>query len=377
MSGKPPSTGRPMRILCYAAVDGTHAGGVQQVVGSLADSLENAGHEVLTVWSEPAENADEGLHVCPLHARTTPYAPHVPARRSHLPSIWRAMRLLARFRPDLVNVHFATRAAHNFLVLRRLFGYRLVLSLHGSDIMKPEPPDAGYLPALLRGADRVTAVSGALRAQAMRLPGSRNVPIHVVPNGIDTRFWRPDGRPSLAKKMPRLVAVGRLEPVKGYDVLLKAVQRLHRRGLPVALALIGAGSQEEALRQQSIDLGLAEAVEFTGALPPEGILEHLRRSDIYVLSSHSEGMPLALMEAMACGLPSVATRVGGIAEFAAGTVPLVPPAQPEALANALEHLLVNPDRAAELGAAAAQTMRERSVEHTNDTYGRLFRDMMG
>lgn len=365
-----------LRILCYAAVDCSHPGGVQRVVSSLSRSLKCAGNEVKTVWSEPADEQVTGHEICQLHARTKDKAPFIPGRRSHIPSLARTAGLLARFRPQIVNFHFVTRAAHNFLVMRKLFGYRLVLSLHGSDILQPWSQDGAYLPSLLRGADAVTSVSGAVRDEAIRRGGMAAGLHQLIPNGIDTGFWSRDAGKQRRPGGLRLVTVGRLEPVKGYDVLLDAIDQLHRRGLVERLILIGSGSQDNALRHQARQLGIEDRIEFAGPLAPEAVRDHLRDADMFVLSSRSEGMPLALMEAMACGLPCVATRVGGVEEFSAGIVALVPPGQAHSLAAAIELLWANPDRVLEVGERGVRRIREYSIGKCNLTYQRLFNEIV-
>lgn len=364
-----------MRILCYGAVDCTHLGGVQRVVTGLGGALRDAGDEVLTVWSAPADRAVDGHAICPLHARTTRLPPFLPRRRSHLPSLARAARLLARFRPEVVNVHFATRAAYSFLVLKRAFGYRLVLSLHGSDVFRPSPQDRAYLPVLLNGADGITAVSRAVQSRALGHSGARAEKVRIIPNGIDTHFWQPAaGRPDPGEG-PLIVAVGRLEPVKGFDVLLTALHRLHQRGVAARLMLIGAGSQEGELRRQAAQLGLERWTEFTGPLAPGAVRERLHAAQAFVLSSRDEGQGLSLMEAMACAVPCVATRVGGVVDYADGIVPLVPPGEPEALAEALRLVLADPVHAAELGALAARKIRDCAIGITNRAYRNYFQEI--
>lgn len=276
--------------------------------------------------------------------------------------------MLAAFRPNVVNVHFATRAAYNFAVLRPLFGYRLVLSLHGSDVMLPTPEDAAYFPELLAVADGVTAVSRALGDAALRLAERETRQLRIIPNGIDTQFWSPGVRRAETGGPLRLISVGRLEPVKGFDVLIEALAELHRRGTAAHLTLIGSGSQEPALRALAVQLGLVEAVEFTGALPPEDVRERFRTADMFVLSSYSEGMPLALMEAMACGLLCVATQVGGVDEITGGFVPLVEAGNFTSLANAIEKNTTKRIQGNALSLAVVSRMADYSADRTNRSY---------
>ena len=215
-------------------------------------------------------------------------------------------------------------------------------------------------------------MSGAVRDAAKKSANLSEAAVRVIANGVDTRFWSPG---ESRARSPNLVSVGRLEAVKGYDLLIDAVYRLHRRGMPVGLTLIGSGSQEPLLRGQAERLGLGGHVRFAGSLDPDAVREQLRESGVFVLSSRSEGMPLALMEAMACAVPCVATRVGGITEFAQGVVPLVEPGNPEALAQTIALLLADPLRGQELGEAGRRKVMGHSIEATNRAYLTYLREI--
>jgi glycosyltransferase involved in cell wall biosynthesis len=132
----------------------------------------------------------------------------------------------------------------------------------------------------------------------------------------------------------RLVSVGRMNPEKGYDILLEALKRLDESGARRwTLEAIGPGPHLELLRARAVELGLADRVTFPGQVPwgPE-LFSRLDRADLYVLPSLTEGMPRAVLEAMARGVPAVATRVGGLPDILDSSV-IVPPGDPVALAG--------------------------------------------
>jgi len=353
------------RMLVHAAVDRRGAGGVQAVVRQLLTGLRGTGQTVFESWSEPGPQPVPGEWDCPLFVRRGADGRPLPGRRTHLPSLARAARGLARRRPAVVNVHFVTEAAYYFLMLRRAFGHRVVLSLHGSDLLRPAAHDRSLLHALLRSADAITAVSDHLCEQVLGLPGIAADRVHRIANGIDTRFWTP------AETTPqgharRIVAVGRLERVKGQDLLLGAFARVHAAYPDARLELIGHGVERDALAAQARRLGIAGQVDFAGDLPAEAVREALRDAAVFVLPSRSEGMPLALIEAMACGAPVVATRVGGVAAVLDDAGLIVPAGSASALADAVLALLADRDRAVGLArdamARAARFSAQRSVE---------------
>jgi glycosyltransferase involved in cell wall biosynthesis len=126
-------------------------------------------------------------------------------------------------------------------------------------------------------------------------------------------------------------------PVKGLDVLLRAFAELSRP--PLTLELIGDGPETPGLRRLADELGMGDRVRFSGRASPPEIAEALRAADVFVLSSHSENMPLALLEALCCGLPAAATDVGGVAEALGDDGSLAPPGDAPALARAIEAVL--------------------------------------
>lgn len=159
---------------------------------------------------------------------------------------------------------------------------------------------------------------------------------------LDDDAFRGDGpRPWTRAEPFRLVTVGGLDqPFKGTASLLHAVAELHRRGATVRLRIVGAGRLMNRLQQSSRDLGIDVAVEFTGQLDRSGVRSALDDSHLFVLPSLTEGLPRALVEAMARGTPAVATQVGGVPELLPPDC-LVPPAQPRALADRIEQFMAD------------------------------------
>ena len=145
-------------------------------------------------------------------------------------------------------------------------------------------------------------------------------------------------------------------PAKGHRTLLEAVRQLHDRGVYLRVTLIGSGPELTRLQNFVAAYGLDHAVTFTSALSHAQTLALLRKADIFALASFAEGIPVALMEAMSLGLPCVSTSVAGIPELIRAGVDglLVPPANPQALADALESLVLDSHLRKTLGASARQ-----------------------
>jgi len=213
-----------------------------------------------------------------------------------------------------------------------------------------------------RLATHVIAVSERVRQSSVALgvPASR---VTVIRNGVDAeRFQGPAAdRAELGVAPGRLVigSVGCLAPRKDYGTLLDAVAALAGRGLEPALVLVGDGDERPRLERRAAELGIADRVRFLGERADVERL--LPLFDVFVLSSRDEGIPNALLEAMAAGRPAVATAVGGTPEVLEDgrTGWLVPPGDPPALAAALATALVDRDEAARRGAAARREVLDR------------------
>jgi glycosyltransferase involved in cell wall biosynthesis len=199
-------------------------------------------------------------------------------------------------------------------------------------------------------------------------------------NGIDLdrfRFEEPGSRE------PTVVGVGRLVEKKGFGHLVDAVEMLAARGRPVRLALIGAGPEEAALRDQVRRTGLADRVDFHGPLPQGRMQDVVRRASVLAApcvvgdDGNRDGLPTVLLEGLAMGTPCVATPVTGIPEAIKDgeTGLLVPEADPQALADALAKVLDDPDRARRIAGAGRRLIEERfDVRRNTADLLRLFRD---
>jgi phosphatidylinositol alpha-1,6-mannosyltransferase len=168
----------------------------------------------------------------------------------------------------------------------------------------------------------------------------------------------------------RLIAVGSLEQkYKGFDVLISALGLLRGRGRDVSLDIVGDGRRRRLLEKRAMAEGLTSSVRFAGRLPgPEAVREKLRTADVFVLPSRTEGLPRALLEAMAVGLPCVATKVGGVPELLPLNA-LVSPGDAQGLAGSIDRLLSDVSAREQQGARnlgvarayGAEVMRARKL----------------
>lgn len=211
--------------------------------------------------------------------------------------------------------------------------------------------------------------------------------VHVVPNGVDARLWQPAANGTAAaregRSRPLLAASGRLNREKGFDVAIRALAALARDGVDAELAVVGDGEERGALAALARSEGVERRVRFTGALSGEALVGAVAAADVYLFPTRrDEAAPLVLPEAMACGLPVVASRIGGIPEVIdrpGVNGILVPPGDEAALAATLRRLLPDREGLRSIGARArervlAEYTLERMVERTLAVYERAIAD---
>ena len=345
--------GRPLSVLHVVAP--AEAGGLESVVRMLAAGLHGRGHSVrvLTVEEAPLRDGhpfasalqDAGVEVVRL-----PLPP-----RAYLRERAAAVELCRRIRPDVVHVH-GERPDVVIAGPGRGLGIPTVSTAHGfsGEGLRRILYDALHR-AALRRHDAVIAVSPPL---LQLLTGRVGVPrerVHYLPNAYDASsaaaLGRREARAALGLPPDERVVcwVGRLSPEKGGDVLVDAVAQL--ADVPFVVSVVGGGPERAALERRAAAHGVAHRFRWHGTV--QGAARLYPAFDAFVLSSRSEGMPIALFEAMAAGVPVVASAVGGVPDVVTpAEALLVAPDQPAALAAAIRLTLDEPREAAARAAAA-------------------------
>jgi glycosyltransferase involved in cell wall biosynthesis len=277
------------------------------------------------------------------------------------------------FRPELLHAHFAREATEKARELSLLTGVPFTFTTHGYDIHRKPPPDFAARAAAARA---VVTVSEANRDYIAKTFGVPRGHIRVISCGVDTERFCPA---ATSPTPPLMVCVARLVKVKNLGLLLEACGELRRRGTPFRCVVIGEGKERPGLEAARARLGLDSLVDLPGAADQDEILDWWRRATVGVLTSENEGMPVSLMEAAACGVPVVATRVGGIPELVADGVTglLTPPGDAAACALALEKVLGDAGLRERMGAAARRRAVERfSVVQATEALLALWREVL-
>lgn len=283
--------------------------------------------------------------------------------RSKVLRVLKAIVTLRRLRPDIVHGHNATSLQYALLA-RRCTSAKIVITCHGRG--KADYKEPG--PEVWSQVDRVVCVSDAVARATEGVPPER---LCVVRNGVDAT---PPSRTRAAVRQElRLgdsftgIIVARIDHLKGHDTLLRAWADLRRSDDTATLLIVGDGAERAAMEGLATDLGINSAVRFLGFR--SDVTDLLGAADVFLLPSLTEGLPLSILEAMAHGLPTVASHVGGIPELVTDGREglLVPPKDVPALAAAIGRMAFD--------AAARQAFAENARERarTEFSFGAMLR----
>jgi glycosyltransferase involved in cell wall biosynthesis len=257
-----------------------------------------------------------------------------------------------------LHIHFCGPVATVGMMASMAWGFSYSLTVHGPDEFYDV--EKFYLKEKVEQAKFILCISNFCRSQLMRLAAPEHWDkMHVVRLGIDPNIFVPTRKESKPDGTLEILCVGRLVPSKGQLILLQACDLLHGRGYSLRVRLVGAGPDSEHLQAFAREKGI-EAV-FEGAKSHDETRQLLGHADIFALASFAEGVPVALMEAMAMEIPCVSTRIAGIPELIRDGLDglLVPASSVEALASALERLIEDPGLRQSLGAAGCKRVLER------------------
>jgi glycosyltransferase involved in cell wall biosynthesis len=395
--------GRPLRVCIVTAYVTQHSiGGMQQHTDDLARGLVAAGHDVTILTAraplEPAPPENVAFEMADAEPPASVYD-----RRWGEASARLFMRLHAKQPFDVV--HSEGAGARGLVNHRLDTRVPVTVMYHGNWLgfvraelrasVSGHPRWLRMLKAFRHSFDMSRIHFGQGHWQAFRrlesmVPSESHVDdtvrshllsrerTHVVPNGIDVRLFHPGRNPGFRDRIGvpadalLLMTLGRLAPDKGLDRALRAFAVLPRQD--VYLAVVGEGEQESELRRLAERLGIAARVRLPGPVPQAEASDTLRAADVFWFPTvRDEAAPLVVPQALACGVPVVASRIGGIPDAIRGGEEgiLIPAGDPDALAAATVPLLAHEEARLRIGAAgrrraveefSIETMVERTVE---------------
>jgi glycosyltransferase involved in cell wall biosynthesis len=356
-----------MKILFINSEYPPVGGGAGKASANLARCLVQAGNEVAVVTSRlaglPADECSEGVRILrgPAPRRRVDRSTAIEQLVFIAGALYRCLAAVPAFKPDVVVAFFGLPSGAVAWTLNRLYGIPYIVSLRGGDVPGFRPYDfwlyhriaVPLLHPIWRGAAAVVANSAGLRALALHFDST--VEIVVIPNGVDVqrhfvpqREWVP----------ARILSVGRVVHQKGLDLAMKALADL--QALDWSWRIAGDGPQMPTLKQTAISRNIADRVTFLGWQGGEQLQEEYAASNLFLFPSRHEGMPNAVLEAMASGLPVVASNIAGNEDLVEDgrTGVLFPAEDAAALEAALRDLLTDGERRVEMGKAGRKRVQE-------------------
>lgn len=285
-------------------------GGIQTVTSQMAETLKSRGENVVVVTQMNRKALFPFSQIC-----------GVPVFRFHFGySITFIFLWLLFFirRPIAVYVHFPLGQASFVLRLKKYFDFKLATCFHGHDVLRynegTSKSGKTYSDQrnLMLASDKVTACSGYL-AKAVDEVFDYKQTIAVY-NGVDLSRYNATTAVPSEYPSPYIFAFGRLEKIKGYDMLISAFGKL-KYDNSLSLLIAGDGSQRDELQKQIVDLGLSGRVKLIGRKTPEEIVQLSQHACVIAISSHREPFGIVVLEGIAAKRPVVATKAGGIPEI--------------------------------------------------------------
>jgi glycosyltransferase involved in cell wall biosynthesis len=344
-------------------------GGAEQLVLDLCRRLDRGRFEPIVVAV-----VDGGAMRPEFHDVGIPTEVVGKTTKIGLRTIQRLTEFLKAERPQIVHTHLFGGDAWGRIAAIRAGVPHIISTEHNINC------DEGFIKRLVkrrlaRDTERIVAVSDAVRAQSLRVDRIPSEKLVVIPNGVDLERFRPTERPP--RDLVQILSVGRLVPQKGHDVLLDAFAVL-RDALPRArLSIIGDGPLRPHLEEQIRAYRIADRVQLLGL--HRDLPTFYGRADIAVFPSRWEGLGLAAIEASACGLPIIASAVGGFHEVIRDqeTGVLVSPEEPKLLAEAITELVCDRARRILMGHAGRRHVeRHFDIRKVVERYERLYEGLI-
>lgn len=346
-------------------------GGAEKMAAQLAAGLDSGKYdlEVFCIYGDPLDNHLEQM------VRDNGVRIHFIGKKRgfSVSAMVKLFRELDAFQPDVVHTHqYACLYACPWPVLRRK---QFLHTFH----LPPELENRRFLrrimSKLLIRMHEMTPVAISHQNQKFLSSyyGLSVTEIPVVCNPVElTKF---DDLKSLGNTDFTFITAGRFSAQKNQQMMLRAFSAFLEKGYDAGLVMLGKGEEEENLRTLASELGISDRINFAGFVV--NVEDYLANADVFLLSSDYEALPLALLEAMAAGLPIVATDVGGVRDIVTDNGILIPAGDTAAMVQAMEDLYLKQDVRARMAVASKHNARAYDVSNTVAGYSELYRRFAG
>jgi len=375
-----------MRILTLIYEFPPIGGGGGRAAYDICRELAARGHDVtvLTAYMDglPREEIKDGIRLVRIPSnRTEAFSASFPTMLAYvLAGLWAGLRLVWRFRPQVIHTHFAVPSGALAFALSLLTGVPYILTAHLGDVPGGVPEKTGrwfrwlepFTKPIWRRAKRVTAVSEFTRQLALK---HYSVDIHVIPNGVDFMHLAP--AQIEVNVPPRIVFAGRFVMQKNPLAIIRVLAVL--KDLEWTCSMLGDGPMFEDVKREIEKHGMLERFHLPGWVTPDDVLNEFSKSDILFMPSFSEGLPVVGVQALVKGLAVVASRIGGFLDLVDdGENGFLVEVRDEAsFAASLRGLLKNREQLSSFRRASLAKAQNFNIQKVVDKYETMLQEIIG
>jgi len=372
-----------MKILVLSHEYPPIGGGGGRVVHELSQGLAERGHRIHLLTAlygdQPKIVRSENLIIERLPTwRTQPFRADLKAMGAFVAkSFFRGLEIARQIQPDLIHAHFAVPAGVSAFMLSKATGIPFIITAHGGDVPGGAPEKtAGWFRFVLpfsklvwRHAAGVAAVSAQTRDLALE---HYQADIRVISNGIDTLKMKPVDLG--VHSPPRILFIGRFSPEKNATAVPKILAKV--KDLPWACEMLGDGTDMEEVRKLIKVNDLTDRIRLVGWVDPDKVKEHLAKSDILLMPSLREGMPMAALQALSMGLALLLPDKGSCPDLVNNNGFLIEPGDLDAYTSFIEKLLKDKPLLAKYKMTSRRLSEKFDIHLTVDAYEKLINDVV-
>jgi glycosyltransferase involved in cell wall biosynthesis len=369
-----------MKILVISHEYPPIGGGGSQVVQDICTHLAARGHQIYVITAHyaglPELEEKDNLTIDRIHSgRTQPYRASFKTMACFIfKSIGHGLKVIRRQQPDLIHAHFAVPAGAAAFILSRITKKPYMITIHGGDVPGGAPQKTDkwfrfvfpFTRLIWKNATRIISVSQQTRRFALQ---HYPVEIQVIPNGIDTATCQPgDFQPDLP---PRLIYIGRFSPEKNAIAVPEILAQL--KDLDWNCVMLGDGPQMDQVRASIAENNLQERIRLAGWVTPQEVNQALAKSDILLMPSLLDSMPMAGLQALAMGLALVLSDIGSCPDYIdhGKNGYLVQPGDLQGYASALRELIMDKKKLQRARAASRSHSRNFDLNQAINDYEKI------